>query len=458
MKLNALSDGTRETLRLFGVVARMQTEIGQDAVNTYIVSFTHDVSDLLAVLVLARYASLVEGSASVAHLQVVPLFETEEDLSQAPHIVRRLLSNRAYRQHLRRWKDEQEVMLGYSDSDKDAGYVTSNWLLYRTQQALVGVGDELGVRIMFFHGRGGAIGRGGGPLHRAILGQPAGTLQRRIKVTEQGEVVFGRYANPGIAHRHLEQVVNAVIRASVPELSATSPSLERWERLAACLSKRASAAYRNLIRDDPDFLQFFEHGTPLRSIMRLRIASRPASRRSGPLHLADLRAIPWVFAWTQSRWGLPGWYGLGTSLAGEIEDGRLDELRAMYRDWPFFRWLIDAAQISLGKADLAVAREYSTLVPDERVRERYSVALEDEFSRTMEMVRRVTGDDELLAGWGVLQRSIELRNPYVDPMSFLQVRAIREVREQPEGERSDLLRSIIDRSVTGIAAGLQNTG
>lgn len=192
--------------------------------------------------------------------------------------------------------------------------------------------------------------------------------------------------------------------------------------------------------------------------MRLRIASRPASRRSGPLHLADLRAIPWVFAWTQSRWGLPGWYGLGTSLAGEIEDGRLDELRAMYRDWPFFRWLIDAAQISLGKADLAVAREYSTLVPDERVRERYSVALEDEFSRTMEMVRRVTGDDELLAGWGVLQRSIELRNPYVDPMSFLQVRAIREVREQPEGERSDLLRSIIDRSVTGIAAGLQNTG
>jgi len=314
------------------------------------------------------------------------------------------------------------------------------------------------VRVTFFHGRGGAIGRGGGPLARAILAQPAGTVRGRIKVTEQGEVLFTRYANPGIAHRHLEQLVHAVLRASSPCLLSPSTGTSQWEDLAGTLSRDASSAYRGLVSEDPAFVTFFDEGTPLRSIMRLRMASRPAKRREGDLRLGDLRAIPWVFAWTQGRYGVPGWYGLGSALRRSIESGHLGMLQTMYGEWPFFRWLIDAAQISLGKADLDISQHYAALVRDERIRERYSSLIAEEFRRTCEAVNKVAGQERLLDSWPQLQRSIALRNPYVDPMSYLQVRAIREVRNEEDEERAELLRSIIDRSVTGIAAGLQNTG
>jgi phosphoenolpyruvate carboxylase len=361
-------------------------------------------------------------------------------------------------------------MIGYSDSDKDAGYVTSSWCLYRAQQELQRSAAAAGVELTFFHGRGGAIGRGGGPLHRAILAQPAGTVRGKIKVTEQGEVLFTRYANPGIAHRHLEQAVDAVIRSSAPRLSSPIPvgvtpargyperPLREWEGCFEALSRDASKAYRSLVDDDPAFVQFFEEGTPLRSILRLRIASRPARRRSGNLRLDDLRAIPWVFAWTQSRYGLPGWYGLGSALRAAMERGRLEGLQHMYREWRPFRWLVDAAQISLGKADLTIARRYGALVPDAEVRKRYRRTLEEEFQRTVDAVNEVVGQERLLDSWPVLQRSIELRNPYVDPMSYIQIRAIREVRREQAEARAALLRSVIDRSVAGIAAGVQNTG
>jgi phosphoenolpyruvate carboxylase len=349
-------------------------------------------------------------------------------------------------------------MLGYSDSDKDAGYVTSNWLLYRAQQDLMRGAGDAGIRLTFFHGRGGAVGRGGGPLARAILGQPARTLRGSIKITEQGEVLFTRYANPGIAHRHLEQIVNAVIRASSPLLTPVSPELERWETTMQSMSEAASQAYRSLVNDDPGFLHFFEEGTPLRSIVRLRIASRPARRRTGALRLSDLRAIPWVFAWTQSRWGLPGWFGLGPALAGAADAENLDAMRRMYRQWPFFQWLIDAAQISLGKADIDIAERYADLVVDEEVRERYGRRLSEAMRQTVDEVDRVVGQTRLLDSWPLLQRSIELRNPYVDPMSYLQIRSIQEVRREEDESRAGMLRSIIDLSVAGIAAGLQNTG
>jgi phosphoenolpyruvate carboxylase len=456
VRRDALSDQGQETLAVFRTIAEMQAEMGREAVDTYIVSFTQDVSDLLAVLFLASVNGLVElpGRSS---LRVVPLFETQEDLERAPGIMERLFALPLYRRQLEAWSGAQEIMLGYSDSDKDAGYVTSNWCLYRAQKELTRMADGAGVRLTFFHGRGGAIGRGGGPLHRAILGQPAGTVRGRIKVTEQGEVLYTRYANPGIAHRHLEQVVNAVITASSP-LREVPADVERWEGHVATLSRRASSAYHDLLADEPSFVQFFEEGTPLRSITRLRIASRPARRQGGALHIADLRAIPWVFSWIQSRYGLPGWYGLGSSLADAIEGGNLEELRRMYRDWPFFRFLIDSAQISLGKADLGVANAYSDLVTDSRIRERYRGTLDVEFCRTIETVNQVVGQERLLDSWPILQRSIELRNPYVDPMSYIQVRAIREVREEPGEREAEMLRGIIDRSVTGIAAGLQNTG
>lgn len=453
---DALDDETRETLAVFKVIARAQEESGPQAVDTYIVSFTRDVSDLLAVLALARTAGLIDLRRRHSNLRVVPLFETEEDLLEAPAIMRRLFRHPLYRQQLEYWGYHQEIMLGYSDSDKDAGYVTSNWLLYRAQIELTRVAEEEGVALTFFHGRGGAIGRGGGPLPRAILGQPPGTVNGRIKVTEQGEVLFTRYANPGIAHRHLEQVADAVIRASA--LLQPPDQVESWEGVAGRLSASASRAYHDLLSDEPAFLRFFDEGTPLRSIMRLRIASRPSRRRTGDFRLEDLRAIPWVFAWIQGRYGVPGWYGLGTALEQALGAGERETLRWMYRDWPFFRWVIDAAQISLGKADLGIARLYSGLVVDGSIRDRYWGAIEDEFQRTVETVDQVVGQDRLLDSWPLLQRSIALRNPYVDPMSYIQVHCIQGLRPEPSPQRAELLRSIIDRSVTGIAAGLQNTG
>jgi phosphoenolpyruvate carboxylase len=455
--ISHLSASARETLEVFDVVRRMQAELGRQAVDTYIVSFTRGSADLLVVLYLAWMSDLFNPSEQRSSLRVVPLFETGEDLETAPRVMSNLYDNPVYRVQLDAWEGQQEIMLGYSDSDKDAGYVTSNWWLYRAQQELTVQAQQVGVELTFFHGRGGAIGRGGGPLQRAILGQPAGTVQGRLKVTEQGEVLFSRYANPGIAHRHLEQMVHAVLAASLPRQVVDGRS-HVWEEVAARLSATAAEKYEGLVNDDSDFLYFFEEGTPLRSIMRLRIASRPAKRRSGGLRLEDLRAIPWVFAWTQSRYGLPGWYGLGTALHDAMESGEIERLREMYHDWPFFRWLIDAAQISLGKADLDIAQVYANLVPDVEIRSRLGEILSDEFRLTCHGVNAVIGQPRLLDSWPVLQRSIELRNPYVDPMSYTQARAIHELRHEQSEQRAELLRSVIDRSVAGIAAGLQNTG
>jgi phosphoenolpyruvate carboxylase len=455
--LAGLSQPASETMEVFSVIGRMQSELGSEAIDTYIVSFTRGASDILAVLYLAWVAGLFDPARKRSQLRAVPLFETGQDLEAAPEVMRNLYHNPVYRLQLEAWGAQQEIMLGYSDSDKDVGYLTSNWWLYRAQQQLTVEARQAGVDPTFFHGRGGAIGRGGGPLQRAILGQPAGTIQGRLKVTEQGEVLFSRYANPGIAHRHLEQMVNAVLTSSIPREDHGDREHE-WEDVASRLSQAASKTYGDLVNGDPDFLYFFEEGTPLRSILRLRIASRPAQRRSGDLKLEDLRAIPWVFAWTQSRYGLPGWYGLGTALYAAIESGQGAELREMYRDWPFFRWLIDAAQISLGKADLGIAQIYANLVPDAEIRGRLEGLLNAEFRRTCEGVNAVIGQQRLLDSWPVLQRSIELRNPYVDPMSYIQARAIQEVRHEQDEQRAQLLRSVIDRSVAGIAAGLQNTG
>jgi phosphoenolpyruvate carboxylase len=456
------SEETEEVLATFASIARLQRELSVAAVNTYIVSFTQDVDDLLAILFLAQQVDLFDPEAGRSTLQVVPLFETLDDLTRAVSVMRALWSQPLYRRQLELWDWHQEIMLGYSDSDKDAGYVTASWMLYRVQEELIRAGDDMGVRVTFFHGRGGAVGRGGGPLQRAIRAQPPDTVRGRLKVTEQGEVLFSRYANPGIAHRHLEQVTSAVIAMSASPSSppAAPPQSQRYRQLMDQLSAVAEKTYRELLAL-PDFLTYFEEGTPLRSIVRLQMASRPAARQTGPINFASLRAIPWVFAWTQSRTGLPGWYGLGSALAWAERAGYGEELRCMYREWPFFHQLLDAAQISLGKADLGIAALYAGLVADEAVRERIWPVIAAEFERTVDGVNRVIGQERLLDFWPVLQRSIALRNPYVDPMSYLQVAAIRALRQgamDPESEEAKLLRSLIDRAVAGISAGLQNTG
>lgn len=447
-----------EVVRLFRAIPRWQERFGLQACATYIVSLTESASDVLEVLWLAAQAGLYRrrGDGPLSRLHVVPLFERVGELQRCGQILDELLRTPAYRAHLRAWGDLQEVMLGYSDSNKDGGYLAANWALHRAHKVLPEVARRHGCRLRLFHGRGGAIGRGGGPTGRAILAQPPEALDGRLKLTEQGEVLAARYGNPHIARRHLEQLTSAVLRACLAPAPVQDPStLQRWEAIMDDLAERSRRAYRELV-DDPDFPGYFAQATPIGEIGRMNMASRPASR-TGRGRVEDLRAIPWVFSWTQTRANLPGWYGLGSALDGFCREGpdAVAELRAMYAGWPFFRSVLDNAQISLGTADLEVARLYAELVEDPSVRERLYGRIREEYERTVRAVLEVTGQRELLDNTPVLQRSVRLRNPYVDPMSYLQVRLLRERRARPEDPE---VAELVQRTINGIAAGLQTTG
>jgi phosphoenolpyruvate carboxylase len=444
------SEETAETLAVFHAARRLQEELGPEACDVYIVSMTAGESDVLAPLVFARAAG--------ARLHIVPLFETIDDLKGCGALMRQLFARPAYAAQLAAWGSRQQIMLGYSDSNKDGGFVTANWMLYQAQRDLAAACAEAGVTLLLFHGRGGAIGRGGGPTNRAILGQPPGTLQGRLRLTEQGEVAFARYGRPGIAHRHLEQVIHAVIQASLGQ-AAVEPR-PAWTAAMEALSSSAHAAYRKLVYDEPAFLRYFHAASPIDEISELRIGSRPARRKKGG-GIADLRAIPWVFSWTQNRHGLPGWFGLGSAFAAfrRRRAGRGHAtLAEMYREWPFFRSLVDNAQLSLGKADLAVARLYSALA-EASVRGRVFPGIAAEWRRTVAAVLAATGRAALLEGSPVLRRSIRLRNPYVDPMSFAQVSLLGRLRAlRPDSAGAAEARRLTAATINGIAAGLQNTG
>ncbi|HEU5316379.1 MAG TPA: phosphoenolpyruvate carboxylase, partial [Chloroflexota bacterium] len=448
---------TAEAIAVFDLAARAQAEHGRDVCDVYIISMTAGVSDVLVPLLLAKEAGLFDPSSVPPRsgLQIVPLFETIDDLHRCADLMAELFALPVYRRQLEAWGNAQQVMMGYSDSDKDGGFVTANWELYRAQRALARTCAASGVDLLLFHGRGGAIGRGGGPTNRAILGQPPGTLNGRLRLTEQGEAAFARYANPRIAHRHLEQVANAVIRSSLGVEAAAEPRPE-WLDAMEVISGSALRSYRALVYDDPDFIAYFHQATPIDRIAELRIGSRPAKRKSSD-RIEDLRAIPWVFSWTQSRHGLPGWYGIGTAFQAyaEPEPHRWATLEEMYRAWPFFRSLVDNAQLGLGKADRAVARLYAGLCRDSAVRERVFGAVEEEWRRTEAAILRVTGAGALLAESPVLRRSIQLRNPYVDPLSFVQVSLLEQLRDSPEDDERARLAAL---SINGVAAGLQNTG
>jgi phosphoenolpyruvate carboxylase len=389
----------------------------------------------------------------------VPLFETVLELSRAAEIMETLLAVPAFRRNLDAWAGEQEIMLGYSDSNKDGGFVASSWQLYVAQRTLAALAERLGVRFVFFQGRGGAIGRGGGPMQRAILAQPLGALGGRFKVTEQGEIIFARYANREIVRRHLEQMVGAVIRASLdPEaLAGQAPADERWAELMDLIAERGRQAYRSLIYETPGLLTFFHEATPIDLLGQLAIGSRPVSR-GGRGSIDDLRAIPWVFSWTQNRSNLPGWYGLGTALkaVGELPDGS-KLLADMYARWPFFRSLIDNAQISLGTASLSVTRLYATLVRDASIRDSILARIDQEFELARQWVAISAGHSRVLERAPVLRRSIALRNPYVDPIHCVQVELLRQWRADGSREDDPRLRTLL-QTVNGIAAGLQTTG
>jgi phosphoenolpyruvate carboxylase len=442
-----------ETLR---TVSAILSQLSPEAIHTYIISGASGASDVLAVLLLAKEAHLFRPGA-FSRLNIVPLFETSDDLHRAGEVMTQLLDLPVYREQLRLRGDVQEVMLGYSDSNKEAGFLMANWALYRAQEDLTAIAERRGITLRLFHGRGGAVGRGGGPANRAILAQPPGTVRGQIKITEQGEVISERYADPETAHRNLEQVVNAVLRASFAA-DAVRPKPE-WAAALDEMSALSKRAYRALVYDHPGFVTFFRSATPIAEISRLQIGSRPASRRKSD-RIEDLRAIPWVFSWMQSRYTLPGWYGLGMALEAFLGENpsHTGLLQEMYASWPFFTTLIDNAQMILAKADMVVARRYAELVEDEALREEIFGIIAAEYERTARLVCLVARIDVLLGNKSILHRSIARRNPYVDPLSAIQVELLSRLRAAPEAPDHAATEAAILLSINGIAAGLRNTG
>ncbi|MEU9873473.1 phosphoenolpyruvate carboxylase [Actinomadura sp. NPDC048021] len=444
------SEMTEEILETLRVIAWIQQRFGVRACHRYIVSFTRSAEDIANVHALAE--TLGEGAPV---LDVIPLFETGEDLERAPSVLDGMLEIPAVRRRLEDTGRRLEVMLGYSDSAKQLGPTSATLRLYDTQEALAAWAARAGVTLTLFHGRGGSLGRGGGPANRAILAQAPGSVGGRFKVTEQGEVIFARYGHAEIAKRHVEQVTSAVLLASTDAVQDRArEAAARFRPLADKISEAARAAFWSLIETE-DFALWFARVSPLEEIAELRIGSRPA-RRKAARGLEDLRAIPWVFAWTQTRVNLPGWYGLGSGLAAVSDDGRdLAELREAYEAWPLFNTLLDNAEMSLAKSDRAIAERYLALGE----RPELSETVLTEYDRTRRLVLAVTGHDRLLENRRVLSRAVELRNPYVDALSHLQLRALKALRAgvEDDAERAHL-EDLLLLSVNGVAAGLQNTG
>ncbi|GAB4184548.1 MAG: phosphoenolpyruvate carboxylase [Wenzhouxiangellaceae bacterium] len=450
MPLPKLDGQAAECAGLFELVAEALAQLGEDSIGSYIISMTTSAVDMLEVLWLASRAGLF------GRLSIAPLFETISDLQAAPAVMQALFDLPLYRDHLDQLQGPQEIMIGYSDSNKDGGFMMANWSLYQGQRALAACCREAGVRWTFFHGRGGSIGRGGGPANRAILAQPAGSVHGRIKLTEQGEVISARYANPDIAQRHLSQLLSAVLITSVDQAQTTP---EPWREVMGALAEQSYRCYRQLV-EDPHFIQYFLHNTPIEAIGKLNIGSRPTKRKA-TAGVADLRAIPWVFAWSQTRINLPGWYGLGSALEQWLQDNGkngLTLLREMYREWPMFRSLVDNAQLSLYRADIDIAAEYSDLGEAPHNQQVFQ-QISDEFKRSRNALLRITDDKELLDHMPWFQRSVQLRNPYVDPLSYLQVALMRRLQNNglSEEERDDIEAALL-LSINGISAGLQNTG
>ncbi|AVS99612.1 phosphoenolpyruvate carboxylase [Paracidovorax avenae] len=460
------SEHTRGEIAIFETARRMRDRYGAQAIRHYIISHTETVSDLLEVLLLQKEVGLMhgtlDGADARADLIVVPLFETIGDLRNAQPIMRALYEVPGFAAMVQRGGAEQDIMLGYSDSNKDGGIFTSNWELYRAEIALVELFDVLEarhrIRLRLFHGRGGTVGRGGGPSYQAILAQPPGTVRGQIRLTEQGEVIASKYANPEIGRRNLETLLAATLEATL--LQPTKPATKAFHEAAAELSQASMAAYRALVYDTPGFADYFFNSTPIREIAELNIGSRPASRKPSQ-KIEDLRAIPWGFSWGQCRLTLPGWYGFGSAVeafvkaAGEDPKARMALLQKMYRQWPFFRTLLSNMDMVLAKSDLALASRYSELVADARLRRKVFGAIEAEWQRTVDALARITGDRQRLAHNTALARSIRHRFPYIDPLHHLQVELVRRWRA---GEGSERVQTGIHICINGIAAGLRNTG
>jgi phosphoenolpyruvate carboxylase len=461
---------TQGELAIFEMAQVMRQQFGAQAIRHYIISHTETVSDLLEVLLLQKEVGLMQGllneNTSHSDLIVVPLFETIEDLRNAAPIMREFYALPGVKELLIRSGAEQDIMLGYSDSNKDGGIFTSNWELYRAEIDLVELFDQLAtdtrsgrsIQLRMFHGRGGTVGRGGGPSYQAILAQPPGTVRGQIRLTEQGEVIGSKYANPEIGRRNLETLVAATLEATL--LQPTKPATQPFLLAAAELSQSSMAAYRHLVYETPGFTEYFFDSTPIREIAELNIGSRPASRKATQ-KIEDLRAIPWGFSWGQCRLTLPGWYGFGSAVDqflnvhGKAHKDKLAVLQQMYKQWPFFKTLLSNMDMVMAKSDLALASRYSELVTDARLRKKIFTAIEAEWHRTAAALALITGDKQRLAHNAALQRSMRHRFPYIDPLHHLQVELVRRYRA---GQTDERVQRGIHISINGIAAGLRNTG
>jgi phosphoenolpyruvate carboxylase len=445
-----VTEQTAETWSIFKLMRRAQNVYGKDLFGAFVISMTQCPADVLSVLLLSRWAGCQDN------LMISPLFETVDDLRKAPDVLDFLFNHAQYRQHLRANGDQQMVMIGYSDSNKDAGYLSANWNLYQAQEKIAKVCKENGIKLTLFHGRGGTVARGGGPASRGILAQPPGTINGRFRLTEQGETISSRYSNPDMAFQHVEQVVSAVISASLPDENDQQVPLI-WRKEIEIMSEAAKNTYRGLVYQSPGFMRFWQQVTPIHEITKLRIGSRPAARQPGTHQVTKIRAIPWVFSWMQSRFNLPGWFGLGTGLAAASSD---EVLKEMYTRWRFFRAILANAEMSLQKADLDIARLYLSLADDQKEAEKFYQIIFTEYELTKVQILAITGDNNLLDNEPDLQRSIQLRNPYIDPLNFIQVETLHRLRSIKDysSPLAVELQNVIVLTVNGIASGLRNTG
>ncbi|BAY84021.1 phosphoenolpyruvate carboxylase [Calothrix parasitica NIES-267] len=482
-------DKTNEIVSTMRLVHSLQQEFGCNICQTYIISMCRSVSDVLEVLLLAKEAGIYDPGTAIGTIRVVPLFETVEDLQRSRQVMKDLFSlplyrallaggYEAYEKGIKEQEESstlnpnlQEIMLGYSDSNKDSGFLSSNWEIHKAQKSLQQIAEEYGLSVRIFHGRGGSVGRGGGPAYEAILAQPGKSINGRVKITEQGEVLASKYSLPDLALYNLETITTAVIQASL--LRAGFDDIQPWNEIMEELAVRSRSHYRDLIYEQPDFIDFFNQVTPIEEISQLQISSRPARRPSGKKGLSSLRAIPWVFSWTQTRFLLPAWYGVGTALQeflNEAPDDHMQLLQCFYRKWPFFKMVISKVEMTLAKVDLQMARHYVEELSKSEDKERfYGVfnQISSEYHLTKNLVLKITGHERLLDGDPVLQRSVQLRNGTIVPLGFIQVSLLKRLRDSKSNATSGVIHSRYSKgellrgallTINGIAAGMRNTG
>jgi phosphoenolpyruvate carboxylase len=457
LDISGFSAATREVVDTFRTLYDLLRGDHPGTIDSYVISHTTCPSDLLEVLLFMKEVGLARAGGHGAELRIVPLFESGETLAASAQTIRALLDTPVYRAALDA-VGEQEIMVGYSDSNKDVGYTASGWHVYRAQLEMAAVMREHGVQWQFFHGRGGAVGRGGGPSYTAVRAQPSGTVAGRLKVTEQGEMLSAKFSLREIAHRELELTTSAALVTTLDRSADRQPERqERFEAVVAEMAEVSTAAYRGLVYGDPDFADFFHAATPVREVSRLQLGSRPA-RRKATARIEDFRAIPWVFSWTQARAVLPAWFGLGTALEHARERHGVELLRAMEGDWPYFAALISNAEMACVKADLEIARRYAELCGNREIRDRIWGTIEAEFGRTVREIGAVRAEEQLLDREPILQRALARRNPFIDPLSFVQLELLRRLRA-PGGDPDDpaLVRASL-LAINGIAGGLRNTG